>query len=831
MGDDIVKRGDGDRLNSWMRLAASALARGAPLRLALVVAGGLLLPARAQQGGANQAAGEPGNLRLFYASHSLMWYVPESLGQLVAEAGIRGHEVAGVQRIGASRTLQHWEKAEPNDAKEALRKGDIDVFVMSPIQFPDEGVEAFVKLGLTHNPRMRFLVQLSWGGGDTDNQDFPKGAWDRVDRNKTPDQLKALYARNIRAGEAQADAINRKYGQGRTIMTLVPSAQALVELRTRIAEKRIPGLERQEELFVDAVHPSPPLEALNTYLHYAVLYGRSPVGLPVAAPLKAAGRREWGEGFSRTLQEIAWETASRYAYSGLSARNPILHADVPDLSMIRVGDTYYMSSTTMHLSPGLPIMTSKDLVNWELASYAYDTLGEDDALSLRNGLSAYGAGSWASSLRYQNGTFYVSTFSGTTGKTYLYSTRDVGRGAWTSVSFTPKLHDHSLFFDDDGRVYMVYGGGRIRLVELTADASSVKPGGLDRVIIENASAVAGPDIGLPAEGSQLFKVQGKYYLFNITWPKHDMRTVIVHRADTITGPYEGRVALHDQGVAQGGLIDTPAGDWYAYLFRDCGAVGRVPYLVPVQWGDGWPVLGVEGKVPERLNLPAGRGVVPGVVASDEFERAPGERPLPLAWQWNHNPDPALWSVGARPGWLRLTAGRIDAGLLAARNTLTQRTFGPQCAGRTRLDVTRMKDGDCAGLALLQARYGWVGVKAEAGGRKSVVMVSAESGSPAEVARVPLEQGTVHLEAACDFSRGADRARFSYSLDGAVWHALGGEVKMAYTIPHFMGYRFGLFNFATAEPGGSADFDFFRIGERPSAEVAGPVEEASFPRIR
>ena len=151
-------------------------------------------------------------------------------------------------------------------------------------------------------------------------------------------------------------------------------------------------------------------------------------------------------------------------------------------------------------------------------------------------------------------------------------------------------------------------------------------------------------------------------------------------------------------MAQGGLIDTPQGDWYAYLFRDYGAVGRIPYLVPVKWEDGWPVLGVDGKVPDTLNLPASKGLIPGIVASDEFDRRPGDPALPLVWQWNHNPDNQLWSVTQRPGFLRLTTGRVDADFLTARNTLTQRTIGPECSGTTAIDVTHMKDGDFAGLA-------------------------------------------------------------------------------------------------------------------------------------
>ena len=498
-----------------------------------------------------------------------------------------------------------------------------------------------------------------------------------------------------------------------------------------------------------------------------------------------------------------------------SAKNPIIHADVPDLSMIRVGDTYYMSSTTMHMSPGVPIMKSKDLVNWKMVSYAYDVLDDVDELTLNNGKSTYGRGSWASSLRYHKGTYYVSTFAQTTNKTYIYSTKDIEKGPWKAVSFQPSLHDHSLFFDDDGRVYMVNGGGKIFLRELKEDLSGLKPT-KEQVIIENASLPASKeDGGLPAEGSQLFKVNGKYYLFNISWPRGGMRTVIIHRADKITGPYEGRVALQDKGVAQGGLISTPKGEWYAYLFRDFGAVGRIPYWVPLKWEDGWPVLGVDGKVPETLNLPASKGIMPGIVASDEFSRRKGEPDLPLVWQWNHNPENKLWSVKKRPGYLRLSTDRIDTNILLARNTLTQRTFGPESSAITALDVSNMKDGDRAGLLLLQKDYGWVGVKAEAGS-KTIVMVNTISGKPVEVENIPTDQNLVYLKADCDFKNRADKAYFYYSLDGKNWSSIGSALKMSYTIPHFMGYRFGLFNYASKASGGYVDFDFFRLHDRITA---------------
>jgi beta-xylosidase len=523
---------------------------------------------------------------------------------------------------------------------------------------------------------------------------------------------------------------------------------------------------------------------------------------------------------------IDWAATGAHAQM---AHNPLIWADVPDISILRVGDDYYMSSTTMHMRPGLPIMASKDLVNWRMASYAYDTLADNEALRLENGKNAYGAGSWASSLRHRDGVFYASTFSSTSGKTHVYTTRDVERGPWKAAAFKPMLHDHSLFLDDDGRVYMVYGGGRIRIIELTADASAVKPGGVDQVIIENATAVAGGVPGLNAEGSQLVKRDGKYYLFNIAWPRGDMRTALVHRADAITGPYEGRVVLKDRGIAQGCLIDTPDGKWYAYMFEDHGAVGRIPYLMPMTWENGWPVLGVEGKVPVELDIPAGvQGTsgAAGIVASDEFDRGEGDAPLPMAWQWNHNPDDEHWSLSARLGFLRLTTGRVDTELTQARNTLTQRTYGPASCATVAVDVSQMKDGDVAGLAALQRKYGYVGV-AMKGGAKHVVMTGVESRRPGRRGRPvfePREQGRMELGDAsivslrieCDFRERADLARFFYSLDGETWTAIGEPLKMEYTLPHFMGYRFGLFNFATKTPGGSVDFDFYRIDEKLTA---------------
>jgi beta-xylosidase len=258
------------------------------------------------------------------------------------------------------------------------------------------------------------------------------------------------------------------------------------------------------------------------------------------------------------------------------------------------------------------------------------------------------------------------------------------------------------------------------------------------------------------------------------------------------------------------MIDTPQGDWYAMLFQDNGAVGRTPFLVPLKWEDGWPVAANDGKVPQTLKIPAANTAIPACVASDEFSQ--GQNQLGLQWQWNHNPDNQYWSLTQRPGFLRLTTGRVDSNFLQSRNMLTQRTFGPGCSGAVALDVSNMKDGDVAGLAALQKRYGIVGVKMT-GDARSIIMVSAESESPVELANIPLTQNMVYLKMDCDFRKRTDKATFHYSLDGKTWTTLGKPLKMAYTLPHFMGYRFTLFNYAAKTAGGFVDFDYFRVSNR------------------
>lgn len=496
------------------------------------------------------------------------------------------------------------------------------------------------------------------------------------------------------------------------------------------------------------------------------------------------------------------------AYPVVRATNPNIWADVPDMSVVRVGDTYYMSSTTMHLNPGVPIMKSKDLKNWEIINYAHQALDANNNALNMNGSNAYSRGTWASSINYKDGTFYVTSFSYTTNRTYIWKTTNIEGDSWSQTVLPNLYHDSSLILDEDGRNYLAYGSDQVKLIELNADATAIKSGGVNQTIIQSASAVAGTNFILKAEGTQIQKINGWYYVSNICWPSGGPRTQVVHRSRSITGPYEGRVVLRENvngaGVAQGSYISTPDGNWFLYAFRDSGAVGRIPYLVPVTWQNSWPVA---SSVPATLGFDVEDRGVSGLIRSDEFNTGS----LDKVWQWNHNPESNGWSLSEKPGYLRIKNTRIDANVHATRNTLTQRMFGPTSAGVVKLDVTGLKDGDTAGIAAFQDQYGFVAVN-RSSGRNYVVMVNNNGKNHTEVARVPLDQNTVYLRASGNFRNQADDATFAYSLDGNSWTAIGNTVQMSYELTHFMGYRFALFNFARQSAGGYADFDFFHVSE-------------------
>lgn len=217
--------------------------------------------------------------------------------------------------------------------------------------------------------------------------------------------------------------------------------------------------------------------------------------------------------------------------------NPVIYADVPDLDAIRVGDAYYMISTTMHLSPGCPVMKSTDLVNWEIVNYVYDTLDDGDMFTLRNGAEDYGGGSWAASIRYYNEKFYVAFGSMSTGKSYVFSTSDIENGPWHKSEFSGYLHDPSLLTTDDG-LYLLYGSGTVLGRKLTEEANGDITFGEEFSLIQypaldnDGNQVNGP-VSYICEGLHAYQIGEYYYLLMIQWPTGGRRQQICWRSKTL----------------------------------------------------------------------------------------------------------------------------------------------------------------------------------------------------------------------------------------------------------------------------------------------------------
>lgn len=496
--------------------------------------------------------------------------------------------------------------------------------------------------------------------------------------------------------------------------------------------------------------------------------------------------------------------------------NPVIWADVPDPDVIRVGDDFYMVSTTMHLMPGCPVMHSRDLVNWETIGYVFDRLEDNPRYSLEDG-TVYGKGQWATSIRYRDGKFYL-LFSPNDQpyKSYIFSAENPA-GPWKLITRDRHFHDASLLLDDDGKAYVFYGSGNINLCQLNDDLSGVKEGGIDKVVIVQDEECAGLH-----EGSRVIKHNGKYYAFVISWPSGRPRRQLCYRADNIEGPYEKCVVLQSEFggfpyVGQGCLVDDADGNWWGMIFQDRGGVGRVLTLNPCTWRDGWPMLGdSEGKVPATVAKRLEKGKSLKVVESDDFNSGK----MSILWEWNHNPDNANWSLSDRKGWLSLTAGKVVDNLFVAPNTISQRMTGPGCEGTVKMDVSDMKNGDRAGFAAFNGDTGSVGVEMDNGSkyivmRNQSVSIGGENHGvtgveDTEIERVPLDKNIVYFKIKGDFRPGSDMAEFFYSLDGKHWIAIGKPFKMRFDYRRFfMGTRYAIYNYATLAKGGKVYVDWFR----------------------
>ena len=473
--------------------------------------------------------------------------------------------------------------------------------------------------------------------------------------------------------------------------------------------------------------------------------------------------------------------------------NPVIQADFPDPDVQKVGDTYYMVSTTMHNFPGCTLLKSKDLVNWEYCSNPLAKMSSNSEYNLEDGKNIYSKGAWANSLMYKNGKFYIlfNAFgNGDDAGGYLLSATDA-EGPWTMTRLSRGYYDPGMMTDDDGTTYVVCGNKNLSVIQLDDNFAPVKE-----------VAVDGGFDGL--EGSHFFKKDGYYYIYSTccAWPA----TQWCFRSKNVFGPYEKKEVFNSDDIHQGAMIQTQSNEWWTMLMRDCGAFGRMPYLLPVNWNDNWPVIGNNG-------TDAGTYTKPNVGVNYDRKYLPTNDNfknylLGSQWQWNHNSDNSKWSLLENPGRLRLYTASVTDSLQKSRNMLTQRIFGYRdntkpSYGTIRMNVSNMHDGDMAGIAVFQDPYAYIAINKQG---SAFNIIQSNTADKNVYSNPIICDSVIYLRAVANIA--TSKASFYYSLDDVTYTKFGQDLDMKYNLSVFVGNRFGIFNYATKELGGNVDVDWF-----------------------
>ena len=524
--------------------------------------------------------------------------------------------------------------------------------------------------------------------------------------------------------------------------------------------------------------------------------------------------------------------------------NPLFYDEFSDPDILRVGDDYYLAGTTMHAVPGLVILHSKDLVNWENISYCFDRFDfTEDRFSLKNHEEIYGQGVWAPCIRYANGQFYV--YTNVNGKgLQCYTSKDI-HGPWEHHNMKGNIYDLSVLFDDDGKIYAIHGYGEVKCTELEPDMSGPKEG-TTRTIIPEGNGVG--------EGHHMYKIGGMYYLISTDY-RPNGRT-LCSRSKSIWGPYETRVITADEtygyhaasltqvprgekyrigedgtkfalghvdkdatactNAHQGGIVQFKDGSWWALLMQDFHSIGRTVCLMPMTWKDGWPMVGLQGNLGRAprtwFNPGQAHGTSPNpsqggephapYVRSDNFDA----KQLGRIWQWNHNPDEKQWSL--RSGKLRLNSLPAEQ-LMWARNTLTQRVIGPTSVATVELYVKGLKDGDVSGLGNINMPCSWIGI-VKNGSTLTLRCFEQLTNDTIDTA-VELPKGKIWLRCIGDYDN--DQAQYAYYTDGVNFQTMGRMMPLSYQLITFQGSRHALFAFnVKGKQGGYAEFDNFTVDE-------------------
>ncbi|CAI6013992.1 unnamed protein product [Clonostachys chloroleuca] len=469
--------------------------------------------------------------------------------------------------------------------------------------------------------------------------------------------------------------------------------------------------------------------------------------------------------------------------------NAVIWEDLPDNEVTRVDNAFYMTASSFHLSPGAPILRSYDLVNWEPIGHSVPTLDFGPSYDMTDSQTAYVAGIWASTLRHRefNNKWYFLACVGFS-KTYIYIA-DEPEGTWTRHSTINQcFYDAGLLFEGEA-VYVAYGNNKINVAQLSTDLTSVVA---NELVFETPT-----DIGA-LEGSRMYRRDGNYYIF-LTRPPNAQYTL---KSSSPWGPFKYRVLCDNIALSSVPGGDAPHQGSLYMGFTDIYPGGRAPVLAPITWGDdGFPTLMTtdgewgnysyplpEVKQPDTLGLYEFRGSVMGP-----------------QWQWNHNPNTSSFTVN---NGLELRTASITQDIYLARNTLTHRIRGPVGTGTIHLDFTRMADGDRAGLSLFRDDSAMIGMEREGDSwslvaRRSVMDERKKHGeSVQELARVDnVAFREVWLRVSADVHPNRmGQGLLSFSTDNLNFAELA-RFDLRRTWPFFLGYRYGIYNYATKGFGG------------------------------
>lgn len=467
-------------------------------------------------------------------------------------------------------------------------------------------------------------------------------------------------------------------------------------------------------------------------------------------------------------------------------RNPVLNADYSDPDIVRVGDDFYLICSEFHYM-GIPVLHSKDLVNWKIIGKVYDRF---EFAPHYSDMTGYAKGSWAPSITYHDGWFYVYFCTPTEGL-FMTRTQDPA-GEWEPlhcVYATAGWEDPCPFWDEDGNAYLghsVLGAGPIIIHKLSPDG---------RQLLDDGKVVY---VGKIAEGTKIYKSHG-YYLLVI--PEGGVATgwQTVLRSKNIYGPYERKVVLAPgktavNGPHQGSLIELENGESWFFHFQDVGALGRVGHLQPVTWVEDWPIMGVDCEPVNVWKKPnTGFDVPPSLPQTYENFSKPA---LGLQWAFNHNPVDEMWSLTEHPGAMRVHSMKANH-VLTARNTITQKLMGTKGQITVRLDFSGLAESQHAGLALIGGKNeNWIEVVCR-GGKYYIEAVT--SGVVTHGPEVSPKQ-EIALRSDVDLS---GNTRFSFSVDGEMYMSLGGSCTLINGF--WKGVRPALYTYHTEGEGGHTDW--------------------------